>query len=117
MATHKWTRTSRCQCCGGDLSWETGSAGTGTAELVQSERVSTELRVWCTAALIMCRFLPVTTTAKKERAAGYMAAGDIILTDEEIKSIDEAGAEVPCRRQSGSLQYDSLMVLCLLHRL
>lgn len=73
---------------------KTGSAGAGTPELVPGERVSTELEVWCTVGLIMCRFLPVTTTGKKERAIGYMAAGGIILSDEDAKSIDEAGAEV-----------------------
>ncbi|KAF8799817.1 Aldo/keto reductase, partial [Phlegmacium glaucopus] len=35
----------------------------------------------------------LTTSSKKSRLEGYLAAGDFVLTDNEIKSIDEAGAE------------------------
>ncbi|KAJ7063895.1 Aldo/keto reductase, partial [Mycena amicta] len=34
----------------------------------------------------------VTTSSKKERLLGYLNAGDLELTDEEISAIDEAGA-------------------------
>ncbi|KAJ2933084.1 hypothetical protein H1R20_g3994, partial [Candolleomyces eurysporus] len=34
----------------------------------------------------------VTTSAKKKRLEGYLDAGDIKLSDEEIKAIDDAGA-------------------------
>jgi len=35
----------------------------------------------------------LTTSSKKFRLEGYLAAGDIVLTPEEIKSIDQAGSE------------------------
>jgi diketogulonate reductase-like aldo/keto reductase len=35
----------------------------------------------------------LTTSSKKSRLEGYLAAGDFVLTDDEIKSIDEAGAQ------------------------
>ncbi|KAF8801484.1 Aldo/keto reductase [Phlegmacium glaucopus] len=34
----------------------------------------------------------LTSSSKKSRLEGYLAAGDFVLTDDEIKSIDEAGA-------------------------
>jgi len=35
----------------------------------------------------------LTTSSKKTRLEGYIAAGDLVLTADEIKSIDEAGAQ------------------------
>jgi len=35
----------------------------------------------------------LTTSSKKERLEGFIRAGDLVLTDEEIKAIDEAGAQ------------------------
>nr|GAT43506.1 predicted protein [Mycena chlorophos] len=37
--------------------------------------------------------VPVTTSSKKERLVGYLAAGDIELSEEDIAAIDEAGAQ------------------------
>jgi len=34
----------------------------------------------------------LTTSSKKSRLEGYLAAGDLVLTPDEIKSIDDAGA-------------------------
>jgi len=35
----------------------------------------------------------LTSSSKKERLEGYLQAGDLVLTEEEIKDIDEAGAK------------------------
>jgi len=35
--------------------------------------------------------LPITTSSNRERAAGYVAAGDLDLTDDEMDRIDRAG--------------------------
>ncbi|KDR79266.1 hypothetical protein GALMADRAFT_223496 [Galerina marginata CBS 339.88] len=35
----------------------------------------------------------LTTSSKKERLEGYLHAGDLVLTEQEIKAIDDAGAK------------------------
>lgn len=35
----------------------------------------------------------ITTSSRKDRLEGYLNVGDIDLTDDEVKSIDEAGAK------------------------
>ncbi|KAF9479131.1 Aldo/keto reductase [Pholiota conissans] len=37
----------------------------------------------------------LTSSSKKQRLEGYIAAGDLVLTADEIKAIDEAGAKGP----------------------
>jgi diketogulonate reductase-like aldo/keto reductase len=37
--------------------------------------------------------LPITTSSSRERAAGYIAAGDIDLRKHEIEAIDKAGSK------------------------
>lgn len=39
------------------------------------------------------RAIIVTTSSKKERLEGYLAVGDIELTDDDVAAIDKAGAE------------------------
>lgn len=39
----------------------------------------------------MIRVLPITTSSNKQRAQAYIAAGDVELSDDQIKSIDQAG--------------------------
>ncbi|KDR79261.1 hypothetical protein GALMADRAFT_1230669 [Galerina marginata CBS 339.88] len=39
----------------------------------------------------------LTTSSKKERLEGYIHAGDLVLTKEEIKAIDDAGAKGPAK--------------------
>lgn len=40
----------------------------------------------------------VTTSSKKDRLERYLAVGDIKLTSEDIKSIDDAGAQLDYRK-------------------
>ncbi|KAF7312873.1 Aldo-keto reductase [Mycena kentingensis (nom. inval.)] len=42
----------------------------------------------------------VTTSSKKERLLGYLAAGDLELTDDDIAAIDAAGAKGPSRARA-----------------
>ncbi len=39
------------------------------------------------------RAIIVTTSSKKERLERYLAVGDIELTNEDVKAIDDAGAK------------------------
>lgn len=63
--------------------------------------------------------LPITTSSNKDRAAGYIAAGDIDLTDDEVERIDRAGqkgAEGESRRKTvwSMIQGAALIGLSLL---
>lgn len=41
----------------------------------------------------MIRAIIVTTSSRKERLEGYLDVGDIDLTEDDVKAIDEAGAK------------------------
>ena len=64
--------------------------------MVQSQGVSHQISCksphW-TFELIHRRVIVVTSSSKKERLVKYMAVGDFDLTAEDVKAIDDAGAE------------------------
>ncbi|KAF8962110.1 NADP-dependent oxidoreductase domain-containing protein [Flammula alnicola] len=53
----------------------------------------------------------LTTSSKKQRLEGYIAAGDLVLTDDEIKAIDAAGAKGPGRLNLQTLLRRASLVL------
>jgi diketogulonate reductase-like aldo/keto reductase len=62
------------------------------------------------------RAVIVTTSSKKERLERYLAVGDIDLTDDDIKAIDDAGAKGELRemwkgRMKGVVKWVALAAL------
>lgn len=58
--------------------------------------------------------VPVTTSSKKERLEGYLAAGDLELTSHDIDTLDAAGAASPVRAVHSSKAGGFLFLLLVL---
>jgi hypothetical protein len=58
--------------------------------LVEGERVRSIL-LYSSSIELIIRILPITSSSNKERCEAYIAAGDVELSEDQIKEIDHAG--------------------------
>ncbi|OWT40271.1 oxidoreductase [Cryptococcus neoformans Bt1] len=62
--------------------------------------------------------IPVTTSSRKARLEGYLDAGDITLTEDDVKAIDKAGAKgelwFDCKARFGKVLVGAVFLVALI---